>query len=45
MNSYKRFVNNILFAFVAVLALQPQAATAQQASRGCRLRFFVCRVR
>src|SRR4029077_7154251 len=35
MNPYRRFVNNtvtitILFAFVAVLALQPRAATAQQ---------------
>ncbi len=35
MNPYRRFVNNtvtisILFAFVAALALQPQAATAQQ---------------
>jgi hypothetical protein len=35
MNPYIRFVNNtvtisILFAFVAALALQPQAATAQQ---------------
>ena len=30
MNPYKHFVNNILFAFVAVLALQPQVATAQQ---------------
>lgn len=35
MNPYRRFVDNtvtisILFAFVAVLALQPRAATAQQ---------------
>ena len=35
MNPYRRFVNNtvtisILFAFVAALSLQPQAATAQQ---------------
>ena len=30
MNPYKHFVNNILFAFVAVLALQPQVAGAQQ---------------
>ena len=30
MKPYKHFVNNILFAFVAVLALQPQVAGAQQ---------------
>ena len=35
MNPFRHFVNNtvtisILFAFVALLALQPQAATAQQ---------------
>ena len=30
MNPYRRFVNNILVAFVFLLALQPRAATAQQ---------------
>ena len=30
MNPYRPFVANILFAFVALLALHPQAATAQQ---------------